>query len=69
MKYSEHFKDLDNELSQFYANFTFSMPSHAIIFFFNAYHNYIDLKHVYFQTGNFVVLGVRKLCDVLFEGV
>ena len=32
MKYSEHFKFLDIELSQFYANFTFQTPPHIISF-------------------------------------
>ena len=39
MKYSEHFKFLNNELSQFCANFTFPTPSRVFIFSFNMYYN------------------------------
>jgi len=39
VKCFEHVKFLDNELSQFYANFSFPMPSHVIILTFNTYYN------------------------------
>jgi len=78
MKYSEHLKFLDNELSHFYANSTCPTPPHIVVVFFKTYTTIKLIQTCFFWSWKFVFVGVGRfvtsylrglsLCDAVWRG-